>query len=94
MPNRLSRTNSSRVTASAVGESSSSSRRACVWKRLTCHNIARYRGRASADGRANRPDNPLAPAYSSPQPSQQTLIDISASWVATPSSAKSRSRFG
>ena len=52
------------------------------------------RGLPASRGWANRPARPRAPAYSSPHPSQVIDMLISVGWVATPSSANRRSRFG
>src|SRR5664279_6518353 len=64
--NRPAVRNSPRVWPSSPPASTAAARR---WKSLTCASIARYRGRSAADGCANNPDRPFAPAYSSPQPS-------------------------
>ena len=43
---------------------------------------------------AKIPPKPLAPAYSSPQPSQRTDMLMSVGWVSTPSSPNRRRRLG
>ena len=55
---------------------------------------AQERGSATLAAWAKIPPSPLAPAYSSPQPSHRTDMLMSVGWVSTPSSPKRRSRLG
>ena len=83
--------NARRVVSSP---SSSSSARAARWKRGISVSIRRYAGRAALRHVGNSPAAPRAPAHSRPVASSRVDIDISLGWVATPSSAKIRSRVG
>ena len=74
--------------------SSARRRRAARWKRGISVSIRRYAGRARLRPVGNRPAAPSAPAHSRPVASSRVDIDISLSWVATPSSAKIRSSVG
>ena len=92
--NRPRSRNDSSVSSLWPSAVSASTRRAIRWKRGISTSIRRYDGRTALRQVGNRPARPSAPAHSSRKSSERTDMDMSESWVCTPSSSKSRIRWG